>query len=394
MSKFFYTTALDKIRRMTARKKVIQGGTSAGKTFSILPILIDKAIRTPFLDITVIGHSVPHLKGGAMKDFLKIMQMTNRYKSNRFNISDRRYTFKNGSTIEFVNADGDKAIGPRRNIMYINEANLIDYTTYTQLAIRTDGEIFIDFNPTKNFWVHTDVLTESDSELLVINYIDNEALAQNTIDDLLEKKNKGYNSDGTVKNKYWANWWKVYGLGEVGRLEGLVFENWEMIDDVPEGAEIIATGLDWGYVNDVTAIVNVWRYNGKIILDEKCYKTGLQNHQISSRLTEYGINWEVIADSSEQKSVDALKFDGHWMTGAKKPPGSVIQGISIMQGYDIQITRQSTNVIKEFESYSWKMDGNNNSTNNPTDKDNHAIDAIRYVFYMKLDREDTTMRFF
>ena len=231
MSSFLYTTAIDKIRNMTARKKVIQGGSSAGKTFGIIPILIDRAIKNPLYEITIIGQSVPHLKSGAMKDFLKIMKMTNRYISNNWNISDRVYTFTNGSTISFVNADGDKAIGPRRNCLYINEANLIDYNTYNQLAIRTSDDIYIDYNPVNKFWVHNEVLIEDDSELLILTYKDNEALSDTIINELLSKRKKA------EKSEYWKNWCKVYIDGEIGQLEGVIY-NYNEIDYIPEDAEL------------------------------------------------------------------------------------------------------------------------------------------------------------
>lgn len=389
-NKFIYTTALDKIRRMTARKKVIQGGSSAGKTYSILPILIDRAIRDPLTDITIIAHSVPHLKGGAMKDFLKIMKSTGRFIRANWNDTNRKYTFSNGSVIEFINADGDKAIGPRRNILYINEANLINYNTYNQLAIRTSHDIYLDFNPTNTFWVHTEVLTEEDSELLIINYTDNEALGDTIIGELESKRDKGFNANGTIKNEYWANWWKVYGLGQVGKLEGVIFTNWEEIPNVPDEAEIIATGVDWGFTNDVTSIVNVYKYNGKLVIDEICYQTKLLNKAISDIIYENNIDWEIYADSSEPKSIEELKQYGHWIKATQKGPDSIVYGISILQEYEILITKRSINVKDEFMRYCWKTDNDGNSLNKPIDAFNHAIDAIRYVAMMKLSADDTS----
>lgn len=353
-----------------------------------MPILIDRAIKTPLLDITVIGCSVPHLKGGAMKDFLKIMKMTGRYIPRNWNDTNRKYTFSNGSIIEFVNADGDKAIGPRRNILYINEANLINYTIYNQLAIRTSGDIYIDFNPANEFWAHKEVLTENDSEMIILNYTHNEALSDTIIKELESKKEKGFYDDGSIKNEFWANWWRVYGVGELGRLEGTVYNNWEIIDELPEDCELIATGLDWGYTNDVTAIVNVYKYYGKIIVDEICYQRELLNKQISEILLENNIDGEIIADSSEPKSIEELKQYGHYIRGAEKGPGSVIHGINILQEYEILITRKSKNAIEEFTRYSWEIDKDNRPLNKPKDKDNHICDALRYVAILKLKIQD------
>lgn len=389
-NKFIYTTALNKIRKMTKRKKVIQGGSSAGKTFSILPILIDRAIKEPLTDISVIACSIPHLKGGAMKDFIKIMKYTGRFIKSNWNDTNRKYTFLNGSSIEFINADGDKAIGPRRNILYVNEANLITYSTYNQLAIRTDGDIYLDFNPTNTFWVHKEVLTEPDAELLIVNYKDNEALGDTIISELEAKRDKGFNIDGSIRNEYWANWWKVYGLGEVGKLEGVIFDNWKEIDNVPDEAEIIATGIDWGFTNDVTSIVNVYKYNSCILIDEICYQTKLLNKRISDILYENNISWEIYADSAEPKSIEELKQYGHWIRPTQKGADSIIYGISILQSYDILITKRSINIKDEFMRYCWKTDNDGNSLNKPIDAFNHSIDAIRYVAIMKLSKDDSS----
>uniref|UniRef100_UPI004048C9C6 terminase large subunit domain-containing protein n=1 Tax=Yoonia sp. TaxID=2212373 RepID=UPI004048C9C6 len=176
---FIRTTAINKIRKLTARKKVIQGGTSAGKTFGILPVLIDLATKTDRLEISVVSESIPHLRRGAMKDFIKIMMETGRYLDSRWNRSLLTYNFGNGSYIEFFSADQEGRLrGARRNVLYVNEANNIPFDAYHQLAIRTSGDIYLDFNPTSQFWAHTEVLPDSDSELLVLNYLDNEALPE------------------------------------------------------------------------------------------------------------------------------------------------------------------------------------------------------------------------
>lgn len=373
MSKFVYTTAIKKIRAMTARKKVIQGGSSAGKTFGILPILIDKAIKNDLIDITVIACTIAHLKGGAMKDFLKIMKMTNRFIPEHWNISDRRYTFSNGSTIEFVNADGDKAIGPRRTILYMNEANLIDYSTYNQLAIRTSGDIYIDFNPVRRFWAMTEVLMEPDSELLILTYRDNEGLPKTVLDELLSKRDKAVNSE------YWKNWCKVYLDGEVGKLEGVIFDNWRECDSIPAEAKLINFGLDFGYTNDPSVLSAVYKMNNDLYIDEIFYQKGLLNSDISRLIKQNGINTSIIADSSEPKSIAELNMYGHIIRGAKKGPDSVLNGIQTMQNYNIYITKRSANIKDEFSKYSWKKDKDGNSINIPEDINNHAIDSISYA---------------
>lgn len=388
MSSFLYTTAIDKIRNMTARKKVIQGGSSAGKTFGIIPILIDRAIKNPLYEITIIGQSVPHLKSGAMKDFLKIMKMTKRYIPSNWNISDRVYTFTNGSTISFVNADGDKAIGPRRNCLYINEANLIDYNTYNQLAIRTSDDIFIDYNPVNKFWVHNEVLTEDDSELLILTYKDNEALSDTIVKELLSKRKKA------EKSEYWKNWCKVYIDGEIGQLEGVIY-NYNEIDYIPEDAELLGIGLDFGYTNDPAAAVAVYKYNNEILLDEIFYLKGLSNRNIANLFITNGYeNDYIYADSAEPKSIDEIKSYGLNIYPTKKGSDSILYGISLLQDYDLFVTKRSVNLKNELDTYNWKKDKEGNSMNIPVEYNNHACDAIRYVALVTLRNIDNSPMLF
>jgi len=186
---------------MTARKKVIQGGTSAGKTYAILAVLIHIAAKAK-TEISVVSESIPHLRRGAMKDFGKVMQWTNRWRDEGWNKTLLTYTFANGSTIEFFSADQEaKLRGARRQVLYINEANNIEFEAYHQLAIRTSEAIYIDFNPVSEFWAHTEVLAEQDSELIVLTYRDNEALPATIRDDIETAQVKAATST------YWANWW-------------------------------------------------------------------------------------------------------------------------------------------------------------------------------------------
>lgn len=227
---FRYTTAIKRLRKMRGRIRVVPGGTSAGKTFGIIPILIDNAIKNPGTEISIVSHSVPHLRRGALKDFLKIMKATGRYINSCYNRTLLTYTFKNGSFIEFFSADQEeKVLGPRRNILYINECNNISFETYHQLSIRTSDVIWLDFNPSYEFWAHTELQDDLDAEWLTLTYKDNEALSENIVKDIEKSREKGfYDPDGdiddpnNIKSKFWANWWKVYGLGLVGSIEGVL----------------------------------------------------------------------------------------------------------------------------------------------------------------------------
>ena len=275
-SKFIYTSALDKIRKMKKRIKIIPGGTSAGKTFSIIPILIDKAIKEPLLEVSIVSESMPHLRKGAMKDFISIMKITNRYIDKNWNRSNFKYTFTNGSYIEFFSCDsGDKLRGtPRRNVLYVNEANNIDREAYTQLAMRTSDDIYLDYNPTNKFWVE-EVKESEESEILILTYKDNEALPETIVNFLESKRELAKTSD------YWKNWCKVYLDGAEGQIEGAIFKDYNIIDTIPQEARLIGTGLDFGYTNDETSIVELYKYNDEYIYNEICYRTGMLNKDIS-----------------------------------------------------------------------------------------------------------------
>ena len=366
---FKYTTAIKKIRSLTKRKKVIQGGTSAGKTFGILPILIDKAARTPMLEISVVSESIPHLRRGAMKDFLKIMKLTNRYVDAHWNRSLLTYTFANGSYIEFFSADmDDKLRGARRNILYVNEANNVTFEAYLQLSIRTNKEIYIDFNPTQEFWAHTEVVPQDDADFLILNYEDNEALDENIVKEIESAKEKAKTSS------YWENWWKVYGLGQIGSLQGAVFNNWKQIDKIPEEAKLIGIGLDFGYSVDPTSIIEVYSYNGQRIVNEKVYRTGMLNSDIAKELPK---NVPVYADSAEPKSIEEIRRHGITIKGVTKGKDSINYGIQVMQSQEYLVTSNSTNLIKELRGYIWDTDKTGVRLNKPTGTD-HAIDALRY----------------
>lgn len=387
-NEFIYTTAISKIRKMQARKKVIQGGTSAGKTWAILPILIDMAAKEPGLEISVVSESIPHLRRGALKDFLKIMIMTNRFIDEHYNKTHLKYNFTNGSYIEFFSVDDESRLrGARRNILYVNEANNIRYEAYLQLAIRTSRDIFIDFNPTHRFWAHNEVLKENDSELLILNYLDNEALDENIIRELEANREKALVSD------YWKNWWLVYGLGQVGRLDGVIFDNWTEIDRIPDDAALIGHGLDFGYTNDPTAVVAIYKYNQDIIIDEVIYRKGLTNSEIANLLKQEGVSSEIYADSAEPKSIRELSRYGFRIIGANKGRDSVNFGIGILQEYNMVVTKRSNNLKDELNKYQWKKDRDGNTTNIPEDSFNHCVDAMRYLAIMKLQKKNSSKPF-
>ena len=367
---FQKTTAINKILNLKKRIKIIQGGTSAGKTFGILPVLIDKAARHEGIEISVVAETIPHLRRGALKDFLKIMKWTGRFFEDRFNKSLLRYEFANGSVIEFFSADdSSKLRGARRDILYINECNNVTFDSYNELAIRTRKEVYLDFNPSNEFWVHKELKDEPDSDFLILTYKDNEALDESIITQIEKNKEKAKTSS------YWANWWKVYGEGQLGMLEGVVFSNWKTIDTIPKEAKLLGIGLDFGYTNDPTAIIEIYNYNGQRIVNELVYQTGLLNSDIAKLLPKHV---PVYADSSEPKSIDEIKRFGVTIKGVTKGKDSINYGIDVIQRNEYLVTSNSSNLIKELRAYVWDTDKQGNRLNKPIDFNNHAIDAFRY----------------
>lgn len=370
---------------MKARKKVISGGSSAGKTFSIIPILIDKACKSPNLEISIISESIPHLKKGCIKDFIKIMKATGRWFDERYNATDRKYVFANGSFIEFFSPEA--VLGARRNILYINECINIKYEDYHQLAIRTSNDIYLDFNPAEQFWVHTEVLKEPDAELLTLTYLDNEARPDNVDYEFAIARTKAEEEKkaGLPPTSYWQNWCTVYIDGGLGSLQGTIFR-YSLCDDIPKDAKLISYGLDFGFSNDPAAVIAVYLFNKELFIKEVFYKTGQTNSDLCTALKGLiPIHSEIVADSAEPKSIeDMRRFGFSNIQSAQKGADSIRNSIDVIQRYSINITKDSTNLLKEFRMYRWQVNKSGESTGEPIDAYNHLIDGLRYVALNKL----------
>lgn len=373
---FQKTTAQAKIASLKKRIRIVQGGTSSSKTFSILPLLITYAIQKPMTEISVVSESIPHLKRGAIKDFLKIMMWTNNYKDDRWNKSSLKYKFSNNSFIEFFSADQpDKLRGARRDVLFINECNNIGFEAYQQLAIRTKNFIYLDYNPSHEFWVHEHLLNDNDSDFIILTYKDNEALDPAIVREIEKAKDKSETSS------YWANWWKVYGLGLLGSLQNTIFE-FNQVDRIPNDAEFIAYGLDFGFSSDPAALVAVYKMNGELFVDELIYQTGLTNSDLTQRFRAIGINEydKIIADSAEPKSIEDIYRNGYKaVEGARKGPDSIRAGIDLIMQHKLNVTKSSLNLIKELRAYQWQQDKDGNILPKPIDFNNHAIDSLRYA---------------
>jgi len=370
MEGFQPVTATKKIFSLKKRIRAVGGGTAASKTISILIWLIDYAQTTNNEIITVVSESYPHLEGGAIRDFKTIMKSQDYWEDSKWNESKHIYTFNEGTIIEFKSIDKfGKAHGPRRDVLFLNEANNIDYRIADQLITRTRKVIWMDWNPSEEFWFYTEMLNKrEDIDFITLTYLDNEALDEPTRIEIESHRN----------NK---NWWKVYGLGELGEIEERIYKDWEIIDEVPHMARLERRWLDFGYSNDPTSIGDVYYYNGGYILDEQVYQKGMLNKQIA----DYILNLPnpqtlIIADSAEPKSIDEIKLLGLNVLGAEKGPDSVRNGIAVVQGQRISITKRSINTIKEYRNYLWLVDKDGKILNEEDPKlANHSMSGIRYV---------------
>lgn len=370
------TTATKRIFSLRKRIRAVSGGTSSSKTISILIWLIDysQVKQSKEKLASVISETHPHLEKGAILDFQNIMKDRGYWKEERWNQSKHTYTFETGNKLEFYSVDTyGKAHGPRRDVLFLNEANNLEYKIVDQLIIRTREIVWMDWNPSEEFWFYTEMLPSRDDIDFIgdggnfppLTYLDNEALDPVTISEI--ESHRG--------NK---QWWQVYGLGLLGEITTRIYTGWRFLDEVPFEARLIRYGLDFGYTNDPTSIVAIYYYNGAYILDEVCHAKRLSNKMISDIFTN-NEKALIIADSAEPKSIDELRGYQHTVLPCKKGQGSVNQGIQYVQDMKISLTKRSTEMIKEYRNYVWLVDEKTGEvTNEPTDVNNHSMDALRY----------------
>ena len=340
--------------------------------------MIDQAQRDEVPKLTsVVSESIPHLKRGAVRDFENILNEHRYWKDGNWNASDHIYTFETGSKIEFFSADqGDKLRGARRDRLFLNEANNVTLDAFDQLEVRTKEFCFLDWNPVSEYWFYSDVLGHRDDiDFIKLTYLDNEALSEQEVKSIEARRDR-------------TNWFRVYGLGELGESETKIYKNWQTIDEIPHEARLVKYGLDFGYSVDPTSIIAIYFYNGGYILDEICYQNGLTNRQIANIL----LNLEkaaVIADSAEPKSIDEISSYGVMIMGAQKGADSVNQGIQFVQDQKISVTKRSLNVLKEYRNYFWEKDKNGKILQVPESGFDHTMDAIRYAIASEFPRRKT-----
>lgn len=363
------TSSTRKIFQLRKRIRAVAGGTSASKTISILVWLIDYAQSTTNKILTVVSESYPHLEDGAMRDFQNIMKGHGYWADERWHGTKHEYTFETGSIIEFSSIDTyGKAHGPRRDVLFVNECNNLSYNIVDQLITRTREIIWLDWNPTSEFWFYTDLLPnrKDDIDFITLTYKDNEALDETTVREIESHRN----------NK---NWWTVYGEGQLGAVEGRIYTGWQIIDEVPHEARLERRGLDFGYSHDPAALIDIYYYNGGFIWDEQLYQTGLTNKPLADFISNLDKPQTLVkGDSAEPKSIAEIKLYGINILPVEKGPDSVKQGIQYIQGQQISVTKRSVNLIREYRSYMWETDKDGAITKNPMKTNNHALDAGRY----------------
>lgn len=373
---YLKTTALEKILKLKRRIRAVSGGTGAAKTVSILQWLIDYAQCHTNEVIDVVSESYPHLDQGAIAEFKRIMIGNNYWDDKRWNGgAPRHYTFHTGSVIQFVSYDSvGKAHGPRRDVLFVNEANNMAYPIVDQLITRTRKLVWLDWNPSADFWFDEEMLGKRDDldfmgengNFPPLTFLDNEALDDGQKNEILAHKHN-------------ANWWRVYGLGLKGQLEGRIFRGWQTVDDIPHEARLERYGVDFGYTNDPTAIVGLYYFNGGYILDEVSFSKGLSNKQIADIILSLPAKALTIADSAEPKSIDEIRSFGVQILPCQKGKHSVRQRIQLAQDQRISVTKRSVNILKEYRNYLWQTDKDGRIINEPDHLWSHSMDAFMYA---------------
>lgn len=361
------------------RVYVNQGGTSSGKTMTILDVLFYYAINEGGCVITIVGQDLPNLKVGSLRDARNIIGGSD-WLSKWFTINESSSTIRglNGSLIEFKSYDNAQdAKNGKRDYLFINEANGIPYDIYWQLQIRTRKKVYIDYNPSERFWVHDEVIGREGVKLIISDHRGNGFLTED--------------EHARIENIEDAELWRVYARGLTGKVQGLVLTNWDIVDELPPRSEwkTYAHGMDFGFAADPTAFEKVVLAHGELWVDELIYETGLTNPDIVTRAKALGLSRAdmIIADSAEPKSIAEIQASGLWCVPSVKGADSIVVGLDILRRYKIHVTRRSRGLISNLKAYKWQKDRDGKDTNAPQDKNNHAIDAIRYVALVKFNTQ-------
>ena len=359
------------------RTFVNQGGTSSGKTYTLMQVLIYFALVDNGCVITIAGQDLPNLKVGAMRDAKTIINNNDWLRNYfKFNKSSSFFQGLNGSIIEFKSYQNEQdAKNGKRDYLFLNEANGVSFAIFWQLSIRTRKKVYIDYNPSERFWAHNELIGREDVKLIISDHRGNPFLTK-------EEHERIENIEDEELHK-------VYARGLTGKLSGVIFPNFAIVDELPNNDEwkLFGFGLDFGFTNDPTALVKVVLAHGELYVDLLIYETGLTNPKIAEKAKAEGVTrkTQIVADSAEPKSIAELNNLGLWAVPTLKGKDSILLGIDILQRYKINVTRRSIALIEELQSYKWEEDKDGKKTNKPIDDFNHAIDALRYFAIMKLN---------
>lgn len=358
-------------------KKIIveQGGTRSGKTYNVLLwILGDYCNNNTDKTITIVRKTFPAVRGTVMRDFFDILKTYGLYYEELHSKSTHEYIL-NGNRIEFISLDQPTKIrGRKRDLLFINEANELNFEDWQQLIFRTTERVIIDFNPSEEFhWIYDKVLTRDDVDFFQTTYKDNPFLSKVIVDEIERLKDID------------ENYWRVYGLGERGKSRSLVY-NFSTTKEIPEGAKLIGKGLDFGYSNDSTALVETFILGDDMYVRELLYRTGMTNQDIAKEFERIGIDRrdEIWCDSAEPKSIEEIHRMGWNVKPTQK--GAINIGIDMIRRYKLIATDGSINLIKELRNYKYIEDKNGQLTNKPIDAFNHTLDALRYSIVNRLGR--------
>lgn len=389
MASSSFTTVFHRTREAVMKRPRYvssRGGTRSGKTFAILQILdlLVGAHDKPGDITSVVSESLPHLKRGAIRDYERIIGHSLR-DDPRWNESEHCYTYPNGGKLEFFSADAPgKVHGPARKRLFLNECNHIDYETARQLFVRTSGVIFMDYNPAAMFWGIEKVEERENCITIKSTYKDNEFLSDEQVREI-------------ESNRTDEGWWKVYGEGELGQLDGLIFTKFMVCDAMPEKTDGMkeAYGWDFGFTNDVSCLMHVYIDTRKreIWAEELCFRKGMLNEDMAAVMKENKVSRTVpvYGDAAEPKTLADLHRYGYNMLPCHKATRKAEQ-LQMMKGYTLHITKRSLNCIREGRGYVWLKDKDGNLLNEPTQIQDHSMDALRYctIPYLLTPSNQTT----
>lgn len=356
-----------------------QGSSRSSKSYNTVIWLVLRCFGIPGTTVSIVRATLPALKGSILRDFLEIMNKTGLYDRKKYNKSELIYEFDNGSWIEFFSCDDEQKLrGRKRKILYVNEGNELRYLEWQQLQMRTTEFSIIDYNPSfsDDHWL-CQLNREKKTYHFITTYLDNPFLEQKVIDEIESLREKN------------PSLWRIYGLGLQAIIEGLIFKNVEIIDEIPKWAKKHRfLGIDFGYTTDPTAIIEECIINDTLYLDEKCYSTQMTSSDIVRKLKEINFenswDFEIISESADPRLIDEIANSGLDIKPVKKFPGSIMAGITKMLEYNIKITRRSTNLIKEYKNYTYRQNREGKWLNEPIDAFNHGIDACRYIILEKV----------